>query len=152
MKSYLRIWWAVIVIPCSCFAQVGQPPATLDELQYLRFMLMSVASIDHHSRSAKTYEDGLIKLFGLNAQESAAIHAAGQEMNALLKQLSQSASAVAPSRVTASPAQAATLSALATQREQRLEILANRILNQVRSETAARLRAPARVAASKGRK
>ena len=35
------------------------------------------ASIDHHPDAAKNYEDQLVKLHGLNQQESAAIHSAG---------------------------------------------------------------------------
>ena len=56
-----------------------------------------------------------------------------------------------PGRSGLTPADAAALSALDAQREQKIESLANRILNSVRPATAARLRAPGRVLASKVR-
>jgi len=129
--------------------QGQQPAATKDELQYLRFLLMNMASVDAHPNSVKVFEDGLVKQLGLNAHETASIRAAGQEMNALLKQLQQAAKSIAPAKSRLTPASASALAALAEQREQRLEALANRILSQVRAETASRLRMPGRLGASR---
>ena len=133
----------------ACYGQGSQSPVTADELEHLRFVLMSVGSIDHHAIAVNSYEDMLAKRFGLNSQESAVIHAAGQELNALLKQLHQSAFTIMPGRSGLSQADKATFAALAAQREDKLVQLANRILSQVRPETAARLRASGRVVAAK---
>ena len=152
MKTSLFGCLALLITGFGCYAQVSQPPATADELQYLRFMLMSVGSIDHHPAAVKSFEDHLVMHFGFNSQESALVHAAGQEMNALLQQLRQSSNVIVVGRRNLSPGDSAALSNLAAQREQRIEMLANRILNAVRPETAARLKVPGRVAATKVKK
>ena len=66
---------------CGCYSQVIQTPVTPDEAQYLRFMLMNLASLDHHPDAIKRYEDSLVKQFGLTKQESAALHVVAQRLN-----------------------------------------------------------------------
>ena len=70
-----------------------QPAATLDEMKYLRFVLLNVVSLDNSPAAVQSYEDHLVELHGLNAQESAVIHAAGQSLKPLLAQLRESARA-----------------------------------------------------------
>ncbi len=149
MKLPLHTWIVLLLAAGACFAQAPQPPATADEMQYLRFMLMNIASIDHGPDAIRRFEDGIVKQFGLNKQEAAVIRAAGNELNGLLKQLRQSARTIVPGKSGLTPADLAALSRLAAQREQVIESLANRILNSVRPVTAVRLRAPGRVLASK---
>ncbi len=140
---------SVFLFVCSgCFGQVTQKPATPDELQYFRFMLMNLASVDHDPAAIKMFEDSLVKQFGLNTQESAVIHAKAQSLNALLKQHRQSAQATLRGKKTLAPSDAAALSALDQQREQVIANLSNEILNAVRPETAGRLRAPGQIAAT----
>jgi hypothetical protein len=126
-------------------AQVSQAPVTTDELQYLRFMLMNLASLDHDAKATEMFEDSLVKQFGLTHQESALIHAAGQRLTVLLKQLRLSSQSIARGKSKYSAADAASLSALSDQREQLIETLTNEILNSVRPETASKLRTPGRV-------
>jgi hypothetical protein len=136
-----------VCVCCGCYAQGPQPAATADELRYFRFMLMNVGSIDHSPKAIDAYEASLVKQFGLNTQESAAIHAAGQRLNALLTQLRPSSKAVVNGKKNLSAADATALSALSDQREQLIATLANEILNAVRPETAARLRTPGHMVA-----
>jgi flagellar hook-associated protein FlgK len=89
-----------------------------------------------------------VKQFGLNAQESAIIHARAQTLNALLTQLRQSSQAIVNGKKNLAASDATALSALADQRDQLINTLANEILNAVRPETAARLRAPGHVVAA----
>ncbi|SPF39591.1 exported hypothetical protein [Candidatus Sulfopaludibacter sp. SbA4] len=139
---------AFVLICSGCYGQASQAPATAEELQYFRFTLMNLASLDHSPDSVKTYEDSLVKQFGLNAQESATIHAAAQSLNALLKQLRQSAQATLKGKQSLSSGDLSSLSALSARREQLIATLSNQILNAVRPETAARLRVPGNVVAS----
>jgi hypothetical protein len=127
---------------CGCYSQAPQALATPDELRYFRFMLMNLASLDHHQDAVKRFEESLVKQFGLNKQESATIHAVAQRLNVLLMQLRQSSQSMLRGKSDLSGADAAALSALSTQRDQFIDSLSNEILNSVRPETAARLRAP----------
>jgi hypothetical protein len=117
-------------------------------MQYLRFMLLNVASLDHSADAIQAFEDSLVKQFGLNAQESLAIHSAGQTLRPFLAQLRQSASAIVTGRTVLSPADSAALASVNAQREQKIAELANQILNSVRPETADRLRVPGRILAT----
>ena len=65
---------------------LGQAPSLPSEQQYLRFILLDIASLDHDPNEIKAFESHLAKQFGLNAQESASIHAAGQALKPLLDQ------------------------------------------------------------------
>ncbi len=152
MKSPLQTCIVLALAAGACFAQATLPPATVDEMQYLRFLLMNIASLDHSPEAIQRFEDGIGKQFGLDKQEAAVIRAAGDELNVLLKQLRLASRAIVPGRSGLTPADSAALATLAVQREQKIEFLANRILNSVRPVTAARLRAPGRVLASKVRR
>lgn len=149
MKPFER-WVVCLLAASACFAQGSQPPASADEMQYLRFMMMNLASLDHHSDAIQKFEDSLVKQFGLNQQETARIHAAANELSALLKQLRQSSRAMVPGKSGLTPGDIAALSALAAQREQKIQSLVDGILNSIRPETAARLRAPGHVLQVKG--
>jgi hypothetical protein len=145
----LSKWLCGFLLVCGgCYGQASQAPPTTDELQYFRFMLMNLASLDHSPESIKAFESSLVKHFGLNAQESAAIHGAAQSLNAVLKQLRQSAQAQTNGKRTLSAPDIASLSALSAQREQLILTLSSQILNSVRPETAARMRVPGRVVAA----
>jgi hypothetical protein len=138
-------WSTLLLLSCACYAQTSQAPATANEMQFLRFMLMNVGSIDHHPQAVAAYESSLIKQFNLNAQESAFIHAEGQRLNALLKQLRSQSQAVLSGKKNLSASDSAALTALINQREQLITTLANEILNAVQPQTAARLRTPGRL-------
>jgi hypothetical protein len=152
MKSPFQTCVVLLLAAGACFAQPPQAPASVDEMQYLRFLLMNIASLDHSPDAIQRFEDGIGKQFGLNKEEAAVIRAAGNELNALLKQLRQSSRAIVPGKSGLTPADSVALSRLAEQREQMIQSLANRILNSVRPVTAARLRAPGPILASKVRR
>jgi hypothetical protein len=137
-----------VLFCCGCYAQIAQPLATTDELPFFRFMLTNLASLDHSPKAIEAYEASLVKQFGLNAQESATIHASAQTLKALLTQLRQSSQAIVNGKKNPAASDATALSALADQRDQLINTLANEILNAVRPETAARLRAPGQVVAA----
>jgi hypothetical protein len=134
-----------------CYGQTAQPPATSEELKYLRFLLMQMGSAGHHPNAKAAFENNLIRQFGLNNQEAAVIRAAGQELQVVLQQLRPAVRAIVPdSTGRLSAWDKATLAALTAQREQKVEALANRILSQVRPQTASRLRLPGRILAQRG--
>jgi hypothetical protein len=139
--------WAFALLAGACFAQ-SQAPVTKDELQYFRFMLMNLASLDHSPTAVAAFEAALVPQHGLNAQEAAQIHAAGQTLAALLQQIRSSANAITAGKKTLSDSDTAALQALINQRDQLLETLANQILNSVRPETAGRLRKPGQIMAA----
>jgi hypothetical protein len=149
MKSVLV---GVVLIAGMGWAQNLQPPATIDETKYLRFVLLNVASLDNSSSAIKSYEDHLVKLHGLNAEESAVIHAAGQVLKPLLAQLRESAHAISAANQTLAPPAIAALNEVEARREQKVAELANQILNAVRPETADRLRTPGRLVAARSKK
>jgi hypothetical protein len=150
--SYLAL--AVLLISAVCSgqtaqtAQTAQPPATAAELKFLRFLLLNVGSLDHSPDAIASYENSLVKQFGLSAQESTAIHSAGQTLNTALAQLRQSTQALVAGKTVLSPTDIATLQSLNAQREQTIESLANQILNSVSAITAARLRTPGHILAN----
>jgi hypothetical protein len=103
-----------------CLAQTSQPRATPADIQYLRFLLLNVASLDHSPEAVTSFEGSLVKQFGLNSQESAAIHAAGQTLKPLLSQLRLSSRAIVAGKTLLSPTDSTALANLNAQREQRL--------------------------------
>lgn len=133
--------WVLILFCWGCYGQASQSPASADELRFFEYMLMNAGSIDHHSTATAAHETSLVKQFGLSAEESAVIHAAGQRLNALLKQLRQQAAATTQSKQRLSTADATALTALMAQRQQMIATLTNQILNSVSAPSAARLRA-----------
>ena len=143
----LRTPWVFVLLAGAGFAQ-SQAPVTKDELQYFRFMLMNLASQDHSPAAVAAFESSLVPQHGLNAQEAAQIHTAGQTLAALLQQIRQSSNAITAGKKPLSDAAVASLQALTNQREQLIETLANQILNLVRPETAARLRTPGHIVAA----
>jgi hypothetical protein len=136
----------VFLLACwGCYSQASQAPATTDELHFFEFMLMNVGSIDHSPAAVAAYETSLVRQFNLSSQESAAIHSAGQTLNALLKQLRQQAAVIAQGKQAPSSTDAAALAALTSQRQEMISTLANQILNSVSTATAARLRSPGHI-------
>jgi hypothetical protein len=130
-----------------CFAQATQSPATAEELQFFRFMLMNVASVDHDQGAIEAYESSLVRNFGLNTQESAIIHGAAQRLKALLQQVRRESQRILQGKKAFSEDDAAALKGLIDRREELVATLSNEILNAIRPETAARLRAPGHIVA-----
>jgi len=149
MKPSVKIC-TLLLLFSACYAQTSQPAATADEMQFLSFMLMNVGSIDHDPKAVAAYEDLLIKQFNLTTQESAFIHAQGQLLNTALKQLRSQSQAIVSGKKNLSASDASALTALIEQRQQYIVTLANQILNAVRPETAAHLRAPGHILAAAG--
>jgi predicted component of type VI protein secretion system len=108
-------------------------------------VLTQIAGADQPKAQA-TMDRHLFHLYGLNTQETAILRGASLELRALLQQLSPAARSVRPdpSRKLTVANQAA-LAALAAQRDQKVEVLANRILNQVRPQVAALFRLHGRI-------
>jgi hypothetical protein len=152
-----HLTYAVLLISGACFAQAPPPPvaapqqvASFEQMKYLRFILLNVASLDHSPDAIQAFEDHLVLLHGLNAQESLAIQSAGQALKPLLAQLRQAGLAAVAGKQVLSPAGIATLQALNAQREQKIVDLAAQLLSSVRPETAARLKMPGKIMASQG--
>lgn len=137
-----------VLLACgACFGQTTQAPASADELKFLRFMLLNVASLDHSPDAIQAYEGLLVKQLGLNSQESAAIHSAGQTLNAVLGQYRRQLQGITAGKTSLSDTDKAALAALDAQREQEIVVLANQVLNTVLPVTAARLRVPGHILA-----
>jgi hypothetical protein len=139
MKSLLSSACVLIAISLTCRAQGSQPPVTQAQLQYFRYMLMNLGSVDHSQDSISSFEASLVPAFGLNSQEAATIHSAGQTLNVLLVQIRQSSQAITSGKAALSASDLSALSALAAQREAEIVTLANQIVNAVRPQTAAQL-------------
>jgi len=78
----------------------------------------------------------------MNEQEIATVLAASSELRLVLQQLRSSLNRNASDTGHISATQAAALAEAAVERDKAIERLANQIINGVRPETAARLRAP----------
>ena len=131
----------MLLVSATC---VGQAPAVPSEQQYLRFVLLNIASLDHHPEAIKDFESHLVKQFGLNAHDSASIHAAGQALRPLLDQNRRSGRAIVAGKRVLSPGDVAALRDLDAQQEQRIATLASQVLSNVSPITAARLTAAGR--------
>jgi hypothetical protein len=100
--------------------------------------------LDHDPEGIKAFERHLVKQFGLSAQESASIHAAGQALRPLLDQNRRAGRTLAAGKPVLSPGDLAALRDLDAQQEQRIASLASQILSDVGPITAARLTAAGR--------
>ena len=146
------IAFAVLLASTVC---IGQTPPSPNEVQHLRFILLSVASLDHDPDAIRAFEDNLAKQFGLTPQESSVIHAAGQSLKPLLAQnrrVGQATVAASKGKGVLARADVDSLHALDAQREQTIANLSTQILNSVRPETVARLLAAGNILAAKGKK
>jgi hypothetical protein len=115
-------------------------------------VLLNVGSVDHSPDAVKTFEDAVVKQFRLNAQETAALRAAGQSLNGLLTRHRQITRPIAERKGGPTQADRALLVNLGVEREQLIANLANQLLNTVGPAAAGRLRAPGRaMAKSPGR-
>lgn len=151
VKIFSLFLAGVLLYPPQCAGQGSQAPASPDEMKYLRFVLMQLAAIDGHPNSRQAFEYNLVRQFALSDAEVGALRAAGQEPQVLLVQLRQSVRAIPQGRAGLSQADKAALRALTAQRDQEVEALGNRLLNQVRPQTAAKLRQPGKVLANRGK-
>ncbi|MCL5745462.1 MAG: hypothetical protein M1541_16320 [Acidobacteria bacterium] len=118
---------------------LGQELPVPSEQQFLRFILLNIASSDHDPEAIKAFESHLVKQFALNAHESASIHAAGQALRPLLDQNRRAGRTIAAGKRVLSPGDLAALRDLDSQREQRIAALASQILSDVSPITAVRL-------------
>ncbi len=149
MKSVLV---GAVLIAGMGYAQSSRPPVASDEMKYLRFVLLNVSSLDNSPAAIKSYEDHLVKLHGLNAEESAVIHTAGQVLKPLLAQLRESARTISAANQALPATAIAALDEIEARREQQISDLANQILSAVRPETAARLKVPGQLVAAHSKK
>jgi hypothetical protein len=109
--------------------------ANPEELQYFRYLLMTIAGADYSSDAIAKMEGSLVYHFGVDAREAALIHAAGESMRRVLADIRHaSATAVAPDPN--------------ARREQAIADLTNRILETLRPEIAARMRMPGQITAN----
>lgn len=110
--------------------QTAQPPATASEINFIKHMLISIASPIHDPKVNKLNEEDMVRLYGLNSQETAILQSAGQSYATAIKTFQAQ-------RVPGN--QAATAAASATV-DQTASALANQILNAVRPQTATIIR------------
>jgi hypothetical protein len=148
----MRSLFLAALFVSSVWAQTSQPPATADEVKYLRFLLLNVASLEHSQVAVKAFEELLVKQFGLNTQESATIHSHGQTLNSLLAQHRQQRGAIIAGNTKPLNADLAALAQLDAEREQTVVDLANQLLSSVRAQTAIRLRNAGHIVASAAKK
>jgi hypothetical protein len=135
-----------IAICISGYGQATQAPATPDELNYFRFILLHLGELNSPSAVA-TYEAQLARNFALNAQEVAVIDAAARDMASTLGQIRTSLNTITAGKTSLLPSDNAAAAQLSAQREQKIASLANQILNSVRPEAATRLREPGHIVA-----
>lgn len=136
---------AMLLVSVVCLGQATSLPS---EQQYLRFILLNIASLDHDPQAIKTFESQLVKQFGLSAPESAVFRAAGEALRPLLDQNRRTGRSMVAGKLALSPSDLATLRDLDAQRELRIAELASQVLRDVRPATAARLLAAGRNLAS----
>ena len=77
VKLLTKVCLPICFVCILCHAQVAQPTLTSNELQFFRFLLMTVGSIDYDPNAVASYEQQLPRVFGLNERETAVIHSAG---------------------------------------------------------------------------
>jgi hypothetical protein len=137
------ILWSMVLLLVSsgCYAQTVQSSAAPTQIQYLRFILMNIASLDHAQEATDHFEALLVKQFGLTTQDSAAIHGAAMTLRSSLVQIRKSSQSVAGGSAALSSNSAATLNSFANQREQLISTLSSQVLSALAPATAARLTA-----------
>lgn len=130
----------LVVLSLSSMMAAGQvaPGATQGDLQYFRYLLMTLSNPDYDPESVSSYQDQLAYHFGLDQREQAVISSAAQTFRPLLL----------AARALERGGDVAGALAARAQLDQDIQMLANQILSGVRPETAQRLRAPARIAAA----
>jgi hypothetical protein len=119
------------------------PPSITGQLVTTSAPTQSTFVLDFNYRP-----NALATNFGINSNDSAAIHGAGQTLKPLLAQLRQSSRSIVAGKSALSPADSATLANLNAQREATIVNLANQILNTVSPVVAQRLRVPGHILAN----
>jgi hypothetical protein len=130
----------LVVLSLSSVIAAGQvaPDATQGDLQYFRYLLMTLSNPDFDPEAVKSFSNQLVYHFGLNQQEQAVISSAASSLRPLLLS----------ARALERGGDLAGVMAAKAQLDQDIQMLANQILGGVRPETAQRLRIPARIAAA----
>lgn len=134
----------VAVLMLAALECAAQAPFVPSEQQYLRFILLNIASLDHDPQAIKAFENQLVKLLGLTPQESAVLHSAGESLRPLLAQNRQLGRAIAAGKVALSASDIAALRELEDRREQRIGALASQVLRDVTPRSAARIQGAGR--------
>jgi hypothetical protein len=156
-NKFVRLAQCVLAALVAFGSASGQPAvssATADELGYFRFLFMNVASFDNASDTLKTpehtksFEQHLTIALGINAQESAVIHAAAAAYGATLQRTAAVRNRITDGKTYLSPSDNAAIASLNAQVESELASQANWLLSSVRPETATRLRVPGHIVAA----
>lgn len=130
-------WGGAAVCALAVCSAAGRPhvePATPEELQYFRYLLMTIGSPDYSRDAIDKTEGALAYQFGADAREAGVIHAAGARLRTILTEMRGAGAAAA-------------MAELDARREQAIAELTGQILESIRPETAARMRMPGRITA-----
>lgn len=141
MKKHACTLLGIVALLFACHAQAQESPLTASELKVFRHLVFTLGEPDWVPQLAPPQASYLMSQFGLNQAEMDVIQSARLTLSSLMFQLHQAG---------VSGPTSTDLEVLQQQRDASLEQLANLVINSVRPETAARLRAPARIVSAIG--
>lgn len=121
-------------------ATMPAAPATPAEVDFVRYVLMSIASPERDPQVAKMNEDAFVRVFGLNQQEASILHSAGESFAAVLRDFQSQRQAVLAGKASVSQQDISQVNAVTAAFNQAITVLANQVLNSVRPEKAMLLR------------
>lgn len=125
---------------CVLFAQHPIQPPTQEQINFFRYLLMSIGSSDHDPKISKMNRDGIVLLYGLNEQEAKVLDSAGKSFASAMISFQRSKTAITSGKATLTDADRASIAVLSSQLDETIKNLANQILTSVRLERAVLLR------------
>jgi len=111
-------------------------PATPDQVEFLRYVMSSIASPFIDPQVAKMNAADFVILFGLNSQEETVLQTAGQAFATAINNFRSQEDTITTGNKPISEPDRAAISAAATQLNTTVSALANQILASVRPGTA----------------
>jgi acyl-coenzyme A thioesterase PaaI-like protein len=120
--------------------QLTPPAATSDEIDFFHYLLISIADPAIDPNMAKQNEVSLVRLYGLNAEEAAAFHAAGERFASAMTDFRNKRRTILAGKVIPNAADEAALTAVSSELEHGIAASTNELLNSLSPGKAVLLR------------
>jgi len=140
LKCLLGLSLSVLTLSSISGQQLRQLPATSDEIDFFHYLLRSMADPAIDRNMAKQNESNIILEYGLDGQEAAAFHSAGQRFAADIDQFRKKRRTILAGKVIAGHADELALAAVSAELEERVASTTNQLLQLLRPGKAALLR------------
>lgn len=140
MKYLIGVSLCILTLLSASGQQLPQPPATSDEIDFFHYLLISIADPAIDPNMARQNETNMILQYGLNSQEAAALHAAGQQFASAMNNFRSKRRTILAGKAIPSATDEPALVSVSTELEQGIANTTNQLLNLLRPGKAVLLR------------